>query len=732
MEFQFEGKQVKQNSGDAASASLSSRNPGRTGAFQLLQWIERELQLQGAHGPLMLQDRVRIFNEAFCQCMEMLPDYRPLFVSVLRENEALTVCLQEQLQDMANMEGRMKTIRMESLSFVGESGVKFQEEISSLRSKLSSCEDHRDRLLAQKKEMDDQVLELQQKSDRDKWLAAESHAQNLDILNNLDRHEKQVEALRIQEREMHAEIIKLQQQSKDKDKRIGAVEESLNVERDHAANMVPREEYETVKDELHAAKLKIHELEEKFANKQKDYLNIVDTYSRTIGQNLGDIARPLTPRPIWHHCRGMLDPENLRSMEKAEHVQELLVKIVGSARTLLAAYGLGTAAQKSNIVQMFAKHPTTLALAAETKVQGQGEAKQKEAHNPADEPNDSERLRRESFTAKGGGSEKPSEAALQADEAKLLPPDTDSNTPEPLRHAEKCRNYGFSRKRVSDFLQNVMKSRFDDGDDSLRRPFLEEMMEQASQMDTSSSAAGEEDSHLPLFAINIFATVRRHAAESDFLGYMLLIMGRISDSVVRDNRNLCAEILRIFGTHFETPDGTTRITKQKFFYGLHEVLPHKEKEHCQDLVTYFPPGGPTVLINYEWLLQDDLYVISPIVYALRLQHLEESLSLCDRIEKAFRGCVQPGATTVKFEHVEQACKEDSQLTLLQPEDFARAFQMSAEDLEPATEGEVGELIQLMKHGGIFRELFFPALPDDDGEEGEEDVVPNEPGDMPTE
>lgn len=734
VEAQFDGKQMKQFSSDAG-ALLTSRNPARTGATKLLQWVERELQLQGTHGHVMLQDRVRILNEAFCQCMEMLPDYRPLFVSVLRENEALNSCLQEQLRDMANVEGRMKTIKMESLSFVGESTVKYQEEIKTISAKLSACENHRDKLLEEKKGMQEQWLELQQKSERDRWLAAESHAQNLDILNNLDRHEKQVEALRVQEREMHAEIIKSQQQSKDKDKRISAVEESLNAERDNSANMVPREEYDTLKDELNAAKLKIQELEDKYANKQKDYLNIVDTYSRSIGQTLGEEVRPLTPRPVWHHCKGIIDPENLRSMEKAEHVQELLVKIVGSARTLLAAYGLATAAQKSNIVQKFAKHPQTLALAAESKSQGQGESRPKEAQGGPDEPANVEMQRRGSFTAGGlsasveRGSEKPGEAADKLDESKWLAPDTDPNTPEPLRHSEKCRNCGFSRKRTADFLQSVMKNRFEDGDDSLKRPFLEDMMEQVGQLDPGSSVSGEEDTQLPVFAINIFASVRRHAAEPDFLGYMLLVMGRVSDSVVRDNRNLCSEILRIFGTHFETSDGMTRITKQKFFYGLHEVLPHKEKEHCQDLVTYFPPGGPNVLINYEWLLQDDLYVISPIVFALRLQHLEESLSLCDRIEKAFRGCVKEGATAVKFEHVEAACKEDAQLALLQPEDFARAFQIPIDDLDAGTEGEAGKLIELMKHGGIFRELFFPALPDDDGEEGDEDVVPDETADM---
>ncbi|CAE8704400.1 unnamed protein product, partial [Polarella glacialis] len=186
---------------------------------------------------------------------------------------------------------------------------------------------------------------------------------------------------------------------------------------------------------------------------------------------------------------------------------------------------------------------------------------------------------------------------------------------------------------------------------------------------------------------------------------------------VKDNQSLCSEIQRMIGTHFESGDGTTKITKQKFFYELREVLPHKEKEHCQDLVTYFPPGGPNVLINYEWLLQDDLYIISPIAYALRLQHLEESLSLCDRMASAFRAAAS-GGSMVRHEDLEAACKEDRQLAVLQQEDFARGFQKQVDDLQDGTEMEFGKFLELMKNGGIFRELFLPALPDEDGEEGE--------------
>lgn len=300
----------------------------------------------------------------------------------------------------------------------------------------------------------------------------------------------------------------------------------------------------------------------------------------------------------------------------------------------------------------------------------------------------------------------------------MLPPDTDQNTPLILRHVEDCRNFHYSRKKTADFLEKLILQRSAEGDRSLRRPFLDYMMDNLPE-DAGKDKENEEDGdESPVFAINIFAAVRRYAAEPDFLAYLLLMMGRISDSVVKDNQNLTGEILRIFRTHFDAGDGSTRITKEKCVYGIREVLPHKKKEHCQDLLPCFPQGGGNVVINYEWLLQDNRYVLSPIVFALRLQHLEESLSLCDRMERAVKSATKEGANSVRQDALEAACQDDNDLSVLQPEDFARAFEKMVDDLTPETEHTASTVLQLMKHGGIFRELFFPALPDDDGEDGE--------------
>jgi len=245
-------------------------------------------------------------------------------------------------------------------------------------------------------------------------------------------------------------------------------------------------------------------------------------------------------------------------------------------------------------------------------------------------------------------------------------------------------------------------------------------------MEVLHQELGEEE--VTAFAVNIFASVRKYAAEPDFLGFLLLITGQVADVVVRDNRSLCAELLRIFRIYFEVADGSTRVTRQKFFSALRDALPQKEKDQCQELAAYFPASGPMTPVNYEWLLVDDPYVLSPIVYALRLQHLEEGLGLSDRMERQVKSCARDGPVT--YEKIEAVCKDDPQLSILQPEDFARAFRVQLEDLGPGTEQNVSVVLELLKNGGIFHELFYPALPEDDGEDGES--VEDEPaGDAET-
>ncbi|CAE8606529.1 unnamed protein product [Polarella glacialis] len=407
------------------SAMLSARGPGRGGMAQLIHWVEKELLIQGKSGPVPLADRVRIFAEAFGQAMDMLPEYRPLFLSVQREYEALINWLQEQLNSLAGVESRMKTMKIESLSFVGESTAKFQGEVAMLRQKLTAAEQQLDNFIVEKAQMFEHNKELKGQSEKDRWMAAESHTQNLDILSNLERMEKQVEVLRKQEREIYSESANLNQKVKDKDKRILTVEEQLNSERELSANMVQRDEHEALKVELKAVKLRCQELEDMYATKQKDYMSIVETYSRSIGQSIGgdEVPRPLTPRPTWTHCRGILDPDVARSSDKADIVQDLLVKMMTSARTQLAGYGLSTAAQKSNVFQNFARLRNRVEKCC----------------------------RADCRQVVAAGEKKEDSEALDS----WLAPDTEPLTPSAFRHPDKVKNLQLSRKKTIGFLEPV-------------------------------------------------------------------------------------------------------------------------------------------------------------------------------------------------------------------------------------------------------------------------------------
>jgi len=640
-----------------------------------------------------------------------LPTYRPFLLSLRKEYDGLIQRLQAEFNSVAPLEGRLKTLRAESLSFVGESMTWFQMEIGCLRKRLAEAEEGQTNLREELARVQDENARLQEVSEKDRLQSSESHAQNLDILKHLERCEKQVELLRKQEKELHGANKELERRLKERENRIQTVEEQLNEEREKLAKMVPKEDFESLKEEIRQGEARYKELEESYAAKHKDYLNIVETYSKKVGQalpNKGDM-RPLTPRPTWMYCRGLLDPEAPHSTEKAEVAQDLLQHLLACSRTLLSAYGLAVASQKSSIFQEFAKHPHAAPLAGvDLDATAQPRSKTKESWD-SNEPGamvaKPSAAGRDTAASTGSGA-----PALALVDDGWLPPDMEASTPKQLRHTEKIRNLRFSRKKVADFIDQVMQSRSRlVGSSQPNTMFLEFMMAHLAE------EMNEEDAEE--FAINIFAGVRRYSAEPDFLSYLLLILGKLPDTVVRDNKGLCAELLRIFTTHFETSDGTRNITKQKFFYGLREVLQNKDQKLWQDLVTYFPAGGPDVLVNYEWLLLDDLYILSPIVYALRLQHLEEVVNMADRLEKAVSGTLKEGSHSVKYGLVETVLREDPEFGLLQVEDYAKAFGTSVSELKPNSEQDVQGFLESMKQGDIFHVLFFPVLPSDDADLG---------------
>lgn len=693
-----------------SDTGLPSSSSAQEAASLLAQRVEKELDFQGLmHSPPSLE-RVRVFSAAFSEIIDRLPSYRGLLLAVQKEYDGLVAKLHTELNAAAPMEARLKTMKAASLSYVGESMAWFQIEITELRKRLHETEGELTKLREQREQNEQHKLQLQRQTEEALFQSKESHSANIDITKHMDRMEKQVELLRKQDKETQGQMNQMQTELKEKKSRIVTVEGQLEAERNKVAAMVPREDMDAVKEECQAIELKFEELEENFQSKQRDYMSIVEAYTKLTGQGIdefaGNEARPLTPRPRWFHCRGLLDPDYEHTVEKAETSQEMLQHMLVCSRTLLAAYGLSAAGNKCQVFKLHVSHP--LAAPLTPAPLGGVHAKNSEGLAASEEDVDTSQIERK-------GSEKMKSFASMKDGEDWLPCDIDPETPQAFKHSEKVKNLRFSRRKVGDFLENLIQQRLKHGSHDLATPFLQCLLDHLPE--------DLEPDEQKLFAINVYAALRRYSAEPDFFAYLLLLTGKISDNVVRDNKRLCAELLKIFSNHFESSDGSRNITKQKFFYGLREVLPNKGKEMWQDLVTYFPAGGAELLVNYEALLFDDPYILSPIVYALRLQHLEEAVDLSGRLDTVARGCVEGKDGSLTYAAVETAFKDDAEFQLIHAEDLARAFDTHVMDVTPDTKTDVEPFLSKLKQGDIFHILYFPALASEEVDPGAQEDMP---------
>mmetsp|Transcript_86768 Transcript_86768/g.244580 ORF Transcript_86768/g.244580 Transcript_86768/m.244580 type:complete len:783 (+) Transcript_86768:95-2443(+) len=706
------GNEIVLLTGRCSSAPSSMAASERPGSLQIMQWVEHELAVSGITSARPCVERVRIYSTAFAEVIDMLPTYRPFLLSLHKEYDGLIQRLQSDFNAVAPLEGRLKTMRAESLSFVGESMTWFQMEIDRLRLRVTESEARQATLEQERVALDAEFEKLKESCEKDRITSSESHQQNLDILRHLDRCEKQVEQLRKQEKDLHSDNKELERRLKERETRIQTVEGQLNEERNKLAQMVPKEECDVLREEIKKREAQSSEWQEAFQSKEKDYLKIVETYSKKVGQSMPrkHDMRPLTPRPTWYHCHGLLDPDSAHSVDKAEMAQRMLQHVISNSRILLSAYGLSVASQKSTHFQGYFKHPLAIPLhGGEPGAEGGSDTPTRGASKSKD-PADHTAAEAASPSAPGAAGEKAGgeEGKEMPKDGSMLEPDVSQDTPMPFRHKEPVKNLKFSRKKTAEFIDDIMSRRSRIGSNGQSTPFISFMLQHIKETANNEDDAFE-------FAVNMYAAVRRFSAEPDFLAYLLLILGKLPDTLARDNKQLCSELLRIFTAHFETGDGTRVITKQKFFYGLKEVLQNKDNKLWQDMVTYFPAGGPDVQLNFESLLLDDMYVLSPIVFALRLQHLEEIINLADRLEKAVQGTVTDGSKTVKYGLVDKALRDDPLFELLQPDDYARAFGVGPGELEATTEQDMHTFLELMKTGEVFHILFFPSMPSDDAE-----------------
>jgi len=288
----------------------------------------------------------------------------------------------------------------------------------------------------------------------------------------------------------------------------------------------------------------------------------------------------------------------------------------------------------------------------------------------------------------------------------VLGPDFDEDAPPELRPSQSVPNLFFSRKKVANFLDGVLAIRHNKANEQNMEPFAPFLARHLPQGDANEHG---------VFAANLWAGVRRFAAEPDFLAYSLLLRNKITHAVVRDNKGICEKLLQIFSEEQEESDDKELkgdlMNKQRLWYDLHDLLPSKSDKMWQALNHVFPNDAN---VNIKWLLQEDLYVLSPVVYTLRLQHLEECIALGERLEAIVWENAKPSTKTVTVASIEDAFNAEVALERLQEHDFTNilrhAFQTDEYNLEATREQDCETFITAIKHGEIFQKLYFPELP----------------------
>lgn len=492
------------------------------------------------------------------------------------------------------------------------------------------------------------------------------------------------------------QLSRVQRDLKGKEGQISMLEHQLQQESHKVITMVSGEEAQALQDKIKEQKKHYEELEDKYKATKRDYESIAALYSKIAGQDF-DVSssnvRPLTPRPDWRQCRGLVDPGNKHTVEKAQFVQDLLEHVLVRSRTLLYAYGLwGAAMEKSITLKEHMKCSLTPAPSVMDTASADS-AGQEPQHEVTESGQGGDQQGAERLSGAGESSQVNQPlSGKEEDIEDVFQPETGLNIDPKLRHAEPIKNLQLSRKATHDYIMSVIQKRV--RAESASTPFVDALIENCPKELTRSEEKLQ-------FVLSILSAVRRYSAEPDFLGFQLVITGKISEHVVIDNKGICHELLKSFLAMNQSA-GTKKITKQNFFYSLQGLLPNKQKRMWQDLQHYFPAGGPDFQVSYEWLLVDDLYVPSPVIFGLRLQHLEETLDLNDKLTTAISHIAKDGK--VKYEDVAHALGKDPSFYTIQDEDLARGFGVPLRETRMDTQQEVEKFLANLKNG-----LIFPAI-----------------------
>jgi hypothetical protein len=256
-------------------------------------------------------------------------------------------------------------------------------------------------------------------------------------------------------------------------------------------------------------------------------------------------------------------------------------------------------------------------------------------------------------------------------------------------------NLFLSRHTVHYFLLPLVKAR------TRMRPDMEEMESDGPFFLYVQKNVPRNDTRPHQFFASLLWALNEYSAEPTFLAYKLLMEGQINEHSVQDNFSMCEDLIQIFKARDDEQNDT--ISKQNLYHVLSDLLPPKSKDMLRDLQTYLPSGAPDVLVNYNWLLRDDLYVPSPLIYGLRLQHLQQVVDVTKNLSDVINSAAKDGK--IMYKDVNEATKNNPFFFSI---DVLRGFGLSQSQIKLESEVTVDEFMSRVK-----QQIIFPAvLPDE--------------------
>mmetsp|Transcript_67309 Transcript_67309/g.179530 ORF Transcript_67309/g.179530 Transcript_67309/m.179530 type:complete len:782 (-) Transcript_67309:204-2549(-) len=683
---------------------------------ELLSWVEKELEARGLLDSPPCPARLEVFSQALLEVVNIFPSYRGVLFAVKSEHDAVVKSLRAAVDAANAVEGRMQVIKAESVSLVGQSTAHFQHVTSAAAARLEELEKLTKeqasavtKLSAERAEYLDRCLKSEEK-------AEEMHKHNMVIVRNYHATHEEVQALRKQVHLLEADNKRLHQQKADAEAMVKDKDDKLQEAEKFAKTMVTRKEYNDLHQKLVDQRKLTDDYAERLRLKERDYLKLVSDYNRISGASVDTTTiRPLTPRPQWRDCYGVVEPE-APSLASAAIAQDVLCSVLEQGRTILNQYGLHAALQKCSLASEYgAKQlfPSKWVQDArdDSPPRGQPEANDhsgagEDGPLPSSEtaPPQAASVSATKFFASGS---KYSHEFFEID--------VSESTPEELRHGRRLRNPKLSKQKILHVLSGMLAKRLKRQETKLpfRQYFLSRCrLDAVDRLFDPVGTPEQQQDQLIAWGICILAGIRHYASEPDFLAFLLLFEGRITDFVVRENQTM---IQSLIGYIEAVHPGEDIITKQVFFYNLQKGVRNKDKKdyrgNLSQLQQMLPTGKPEILVDYRNLLVDDLYLPSPLAYTLRLQHLQEQVEWSLKLKSAIRAEASE-AGTISYEQIINVLTT-AIFASVDDEDMARGFGVPGKDLRMESEVEVESFLLRLQDANICSAINAVELEEED-------------------